>query len=372
MHLFRSPSAHRATVAAACLLGLLCSNPVDSTVRADNAVEARRAADNAVRRASEQAQRAEEAARDQERARLQAARVEAERRLEEEAREQHKLAEQKRIAELVRVSKALDKDAELEFHHTPFDVAIQFLSDIHKIPIELDEDALRKAGVETNKPVNLELKGFKLRSVLDLLAERDGMRVVVKGAVVKIEPTPPPVVEGDALRRATAARIEAALDKKTEIEFIDTPLSDAFDFLGDLHNIPIVFDERGLSDLKIDKDQPINKTLSNVTLESALEILLEPLKLTWVVEDEVMKITSIENMERKLSQRIYAVSSIDDEKTLERFADVLTAVVDPPSWDEQGGPGAVRVFGGKLIVLQNARAHRKIADLIEKLHPQHE
>lgn len=107
-------------------------------------------------------------------------------------------------------------------------------------------------------------------------------------------------------------KIQAALidPQGVDIEFIDTPLSDAMQFLADAHDITILVDEQSLTEEGVAIDEPINRTLSGITLRSAMKIILEPLGLTYIIEDEVMKITTIIAAEEKLSTRVYPVGDL--------------------------------------------------------------
>jgi hypothetical protein len=105
-------------------------------------------------------------------------------------------------------------------------------------------------------------------------------------------------------------RIYNELDKETSLEFVDTPLSDAIDFIASLHTITILIDETALTDVGIPTDEPVNLILNGVKLRSALKIMLEGLGLTWVVEDEVMKITTSEIAEEKMQTRVYPVGDL--------------------------------------------------------------
>ena len=95
-----------------------------------------------------------------------------------------------------------------------------------------------------------------------------------------------------------------------EIEFIDTPLKEAMEFIGDANGITIIIDEQALPEEGVSIDEPINRIFSGVTLRSAIKIILEPLGLTYVIEDEVMKITTIIAAEDKLSTRVYPVGDL--------------------------------------------------------------
>ena len=82
-------------------------------------------------------------------------------------------------------------------------------------------------------------------------------------------------------------RIIRALDDETEFEFVDLPLTDVVEYLKQQHNIQIILDEQALLDEGIQPDEPINWSVSGISLRSALKIILEPLALTYVIQDEV-------------------------------------------------------------------------------------
>lgn len=106
-------------------------------------------------------------------------------------------------------------------------------------------------------------------------------------------------------------RIAAALNERTELAFTDTPLSDAIEFLKDYHQIPIWIDQTALQDEGIDASTTqITIELSGVTLRSGLRLLLEPQGLTYIIEDEVMKITTQQLANDTLTTRVYPVADL--------------------------------------------------------------
>ena len=112
------------------------------------------------------------------------------------------------------------------------------------------------------------------------------------------------------------------------------PLKEAMEFLADAHGITIIVDERALQDIGIQPDEQLNHVLSGITLRSALRIMLEPLGLTYVIEDEVMKITTIEEAELALSTRVYPVG------------DLVIPIITPQMGGIGGGQGGAGGFGG--------------------------
>jgi hypothetical protein len=47
--------------------------------------------------------------------------------------------------------------------------------------------------------------------------------------------------------------------------------------------------------------------------------------------------------------------------------EAITAIIDPASWDDVGGPGSLTFFGGLLLVNQTSENHEKIDELLETI-----
>lgn len=88
------------------------------------------------------------------------------------------------------------------------------------------------------------------------------------------------------------ASIPAALDQPTAIDFVETPLQQAIDFLEANHNIPIEINTKKLEEAGIQIDTPVTKNLKGITLRSTLNLLLDDLELTYAVQNGVLMITT--------------------------------------------------------------------------------
>jgi hypothetical protein len=88
------------------------------------------------------------------------------------------------------------------------------------------------------------------------------------------------------------ASIHAALGQTTDLQFVETPLKDAIDFLAAQHEIPIVLNAKSLEEAGVNIDTPVTKNLSGITLRSTLNLLLGELELTYVVQNGVLMITT--------------------------------------------------------------------------------
>jgi hypothetical protein len=178
-------------------------------------------------------------------------------------------------------------------------------------------------------------------------------------------------------------KIVAALEEHTTIEFIETPLIDAVEFLKDLHGVPILFDVAALDGVGVGTDTPVTITVSGVSFRSALALLLRPLGLDYVIRDEVLQITTIAVAERVMETHVYELRHIP-KLPAEKVAEVIRAVIRPTTWDEHLSPEAtfggtdsaavespsratVVALEGALVVTQSQRAHAEIVELIRQL-----
>ncbi len=111
-------------------------------------------------------------------------------------------------------------------------------------------------------------------------------------------------------------RIEAALDQslKAPLDFTELPLIEILNTLQDQYDIPIVFDNAALDEVAISPDTEITVSLRNITLRSALKLMLQQPgveDLTYVIDSEVLLITTIDRAESTLTIRMHRVDDLD-------------------------------------------------------------
>ena len=88
------------------------------------------------------------------------------------------------------------------------------------------------------------------------------------------------------------ASIRAALDQNTDFNFTEKPFYGVIDDLQQRHGIEIELDLRALDDASIPRDTPVTRRLKGVTLRSALNLLLNDLDLTYVIQNGVLMVTT--------------------------------------------------------------------------------
>lgn len=139
------------------------------------------------------------------------------------------------------------------------------------------------------------------------------------------------------------AKIYNALTNPVEMEFIDTPLKDAMDFIADAQGIDIIIDEQALTEEGVSIDEPLNRILNHnfhnnkaivaIKLSSELKIILDPLGLTYIVEDEVLKITTKVAADKKPVTRVYDTGYLQKVGVdPDALAKAIQTVVEPGTW----------------------------------------
>ncbi len=108
-------------------------------------------------------------------------------------------------------------------------------------------------------------------------------------------------------------RINNALEsplKAAGLDFTEEPLETVVNFLQTEYEIPIQLDESALEDAGLTADEPVTINLQNVTLRSALRLMLKKMQLTYVIRDEVLMITTPEEAESELVAKVYPVADL--------------------------------------------------------------
>ena len=87
--------------------------------------------------------------------------------------------------------------------------------------------------------------------------------------------------------------IERKLRTPVSLQFHDAPLAEVMDYLARLAQVNLHLDPQGLAEEGVTSTTPVTIDLSqDISLKSALNLILEPLHLSFVIKDEVLKITS--------------------------------------------------------------------------------
>lgn len=161
--------------------------------------------------------------------------------------------------------------------------------------------------------------------------------------------------------------IEQALAAPTDFDFDEEPLEEVVQYFKDYHQIPIWLDRAAIQE-EMSLNQTVTAKVAGIHFESALHLLLDPLKLDWLIEDEVLKITTRDKASASAETLTFDVQNLIDAG--HEPEELLTAIVDcvePRSWQGNGGEGTIAHSGGVLICRQSQRVQSRVALLLGDL-----
>lgn len=160
-------------------------------------------------------------------------------------------------------------------------------------------------------------------------------------------------------------KIYHALFMPTDVDFVETPLKDALDFLRDQHNINILLDDQRLQEEGIATDTAITLRISGVRLRSVLQLMFEPLQLEWLIKDEVLTISTAVHASQVLETRIYKIRPLLDAGYSEQeLIDAIQQCIRMDSWDINGGNGSLAMLNATLVIRQTQQVHPEIESLL--------
>ena len=195
-------------------------------------------------------------------------------------------------------------------------------------------------------------------------------------------------------KKATTPKIHERLKQKVEVSFENTPLSEVLEEIGKKARLNIAIDKAGVQEEGVTVDEPVTIQLASaISVKSALNLILEPLHLDYVIVGEVLKITSETRIAGRVFPKVYNVPDLvvpfpDPDITLspkgnwvtppprqdvapdfETIIELITGTIAINSWEDVGGPGAIEAFPTNLclVISQTNDVHEEIADLLEQL-----
>jgi len=165
---------------------------------------------------------------------------------------------------------------------------------------------------------------------------------------------------------------DALTDDKTTLAFVEIPLTDVVAYVKDRHHFEIVFDTNVLSHASIDPTKlPVSINIHDLSLQSAFNLILGEKELGYVIQNDVLLITTKEKAKSTLVGRIYDVHDLvpngaDASKAMSELADFIPNV---PSWNSSGSIKSFNRMGiSVLLISQNAEAHEEIEYTLSVLH----
>ncbi len=135
----------------------------------------------------------------------------------------------------------------------------------------------------------------------------------------------------DSRLSARELAIQDMMTTEVDVRYRNRPLGEVLEDLSATTGVPIVIDTRALSAVRVTIDTPVTLQVQRpIPLKSALNLILEQLELTHMLDNDVLNITSIEAKRSDVYPKTY------------RVTDLVTPIPNFTSSYEDGLAGALR------------------------------
>ncbi len=105
--------------------------------------------------------------------------------------------------------------------------------------------------------------------------------------------------------------IQQKLTTPVSLDFTEEPLANVLEYLSKLTEVNMHLDPQGMNQEMVSSDSPVTITVPNeIMLKSALNLILRPLHLGYVIKDEVLMITSEQGRDTNVYTVMYPVGDL--------------------------------------------------------------
>lgn len=171
------------------------------------------------------------------------------------------------------------------------------------------------------------------------------------------------------------------LDQRCTVDFQNQPLAKVMETLANNYQVSIEIDHEALEDVGTSPDTPVTARYRNITLGSALRVMLRSIDLTYRWRDDVLVITSLEKASEQLEIVLYPVRGLiklmspdgelpqDKTACFDELESMITTCIEPPTWETTGGPGSIKSVEelDLLVFAQTQGVHEQVDKLLTKL-----
>ncbi|MEM7477376.1 MAG: hypothetical protein AAF483_20520 [Planctomycetota bacterium] len=169
-------------------------------------------------------------------------------------------------------------------------------------------------------------------------------------------------------RNDKIAKQRLALRKTISSEFKSIELKNVIKTISESCGTKFFIVVSELDLLGIDVDTPITINLPEASVETTLNLILEPLELTYKFTEACVLITSKDAAESEPSLRYYDMGwVVDDSSMVDSLLNCIQQTIAPDTWLQNGGVNTILPVNNVLVVSAPDSVHLKIEGLLANL-----
>lgn len=173
-----------------------------------------------------------------------------------------------------------------------------------------------------------------------------------------------------------------ALQTQIQVEFTKAPLEEILDNLSKKLNVPIMVDKAMLEAVGAAGDTPVTVVGRDVSLRTVLHKILGEVGLTYIVEEETIKVVTPDVAKNRLVIRSYNImdlvwvgnspfvgplgTQLQLAQNIQSLISMIVTTIEPDSWEINGtgGRGTIAFYGPtmSLIIKQSAELHNVMSN----------
>jgi hypothetical protein len=172
--------------------------------------------------------------------------------------------------------------------------------------------------------------------------------------------------------------IRKLLGRHHNLDFVETPLKDVLEVLNKF-GISSQLDLKAIIDAGGSADTPITFMVKNLRLDSALRLMLQEHELDYIIDHDVLLITSDTKAKEHVVTDFYPVGDLigdtsgktkkEIDDAYENLTGAIKTTIAPTTWTDSGGTGSVTAFPPckGIVCSQTEGIHDELAALLTKL-----
>lgn len=176
-----------------------------------------------------------------------------------------------------------------------------------------------------------------------------------------------PIVDVEAIDvLKVEEELRTQLLQKAGAYYNQEPLENVVKIMSEQCNLPILIDRQALEEIGLTTDVPVTLRVKQATARSILRLALQPLKLTYVIKDEVIQITTQDAGEEIQAVRVYGLSPRMQAQA-NAVMSTIEAMASPSTWEAVGGPSKLCQIENVIVVSATEDIHQEVEQLLQKI-----
>lgn len=159
----------------------------------------------------------------------------------------------------------------------------------------------------------------------------------------------------------------AVLAQKLDFDFIDAPLDEVINWLTEETGTTFEVNATELDLLGVATDSPVTVRGSG-SIRELFRRALDPLELTYRINESTIEVTSKDHAENSPSMRFYDLSYVlPNSSNSDALMNAMQQSIDPDAWLANGGTNSAVMVGSMMVVSAPDTTHQKIEVLLINL-----